>query len=68
MPETIPDYIQRKMAEVQDLIQEATMAQALASPIITDSFDNSMQTSLITIKIIINEAKLNEYRENLQKK
>jgi hypothetical protein len=63
MVESQGEYLQRKMKEIQDLIQEATEAQALGMPAVLDGFSAQAGGAFKEIKIIINEVKLNEYRK-----
>jgi len=63
MVEGTQEYLNRKMKQVQDLIQEATEAKALGAPIITDGFNPQAGGAFVEIKLIINEIKLNEYRQ-----
>ncbi len=63
MAEGRDEYLNRKMKEVQDLIQEATMANALGTPAILDGFNPTAGGAIIEIKIVIMESKLNEFRQ-----
>lgn len=62
MVESTQEYVIRKMTEVQNLIQEATEANAIMNPVITDGYDPTIGAN-ISISIRINETKLNEYRK-----
>jgi hypothetical protein len=55
MVESQGDYLTRKMKEIQDLIADATVAQALGMPQITDGFNPQIGGAFIEIKIPINE-------------
>jgi len=66
MAEGTKEYLDRKMKQFQDIIQEATEAQALGAPIFTDGFNPQLGGAFIELKVIVNESKLNEFR-NIKK-
>ena len=60
--ETANEFVERKMREAQNVIQEATECGAIMNPITTDGYDPN-PGGIISINIRINEPKLAAYRE-----